>query len=100
MNEKGTDLLKAQPAMVFAGSRVDRNASDERQLATFFLDQRLSDRSLLRRVRDDNKNSHRADTEAGLRLMESLLELILKATRKSPGRCTACGSVCVSTITS
>jgi hypothetical protein len=50
----------------------------------FLLDRRLSDRSPLRRARHDNKNNHSAETEAGLRLMESLLELILKATRKSP----------------
>jgi hypothetical protein len=35
----------------------------------YFLLQRLSDKSLLRLARDDNKNNHRAETEVGLRLM-------------------------------
>jgi hypothetical protein len=35
------------------------------QLRCFRLDRKLRDRSPLRRAMDDNKNSHRAETEIG-----------------------------------
>ena len=38
----------------------------------FLLDRRFSDRSPLRRAMHDNRNNHRAETEAGLRLINGL----------------------------
>ena len=38
----------------------------------FPLDRRFSDRSPLRRAMHDNRNNHRAETEAGLRLINGL----------------------------
>ena len=78
---KGTDLLKARPATLVAGSYVDRNTrasawagrlsahNNGRQRRYFLLDQRLRDKSLFRLARDDNKNNHGAETELGWRLI-------------------------------
>jgi hypothetical protein len=58
--------------MLVAGSRVDRNTSStdpERPSAGHYYlrGRRRNDRSPLRRVIHDNRNNHRAETEAGLR---------------------------------
>jgi hypothetical protein len=58
--------------MLVAGSRVDRNASSTdpecpQQCITIFLGRRRNVRSPLRRAIHDNRNNHRAETEAGLR---------------------------------
>src|SRR5882757_3914334 len=78
---KGTDWLKAHPGTLVAGSPVDRNTrasawggrlsaqSDGRQRRYFLLAQSLTAKSPLCRPRQDNKNSHRAETEVSLRLM-------------------------------
>ena len=57
-------------------------------LRSFRLVRRRNDRSPLRFNKDDNKNSHRAETEVGLRLMgqPSRLELITRSNSKC--RCT------------
>ena|SRR5882757_4741404 len=50
-----------------------RTYTDQRWKAGhFLLDRRFSDRSPLRRAMHDNRNNHRAETEAGLRLINGL----------------------------
>jgi hypothetical protein len=78
---KGTDWLKAHPATLVAGSPVDRNTrasawagrlsahSDGQRRRYLLLTQSLNDKSPLRLAMDDNRNSHRAETELGLRLI-------------------------------
>jgi hypothetical protein len=65
---KGTDWLKARPATLLAGflwiATLQRSPT-----GGYFLRRKLIAKRPLRLARDDNKNSHRAETRFGLRLI-------------------------------